>query len=304
MRPIAPSLINASLLLAKYLPRGKGAVVRKIGEYAVKPESRYMTTKHGAKLVISPNALEVYAGMHKGGENAFDYRDFKLCHNGVLDGGVFYDLGANVGYFTIEMLALGKGQIAVAAFEPDQRLARAIERSAALSGTADKLVLLNAMVGDEDGTRPFYVSSATYLSSAVSDSNRGFHHVEQKPMVTIDSLIAAGTIAPPTMVKMDIEASEHLAFRGGAKTFREARPHIYIEYNRKDDVDDRIWTELTKLSEDTGVYDMYFSAQTNLRGDYASELVRLAGPGDRGRADGLFLRNRDRPVRDEAAFGG
>lgn len=53
------SFLDFGALLQRYLPRGKGAVIRAIGKRFIRPESRYMLTRHGAKLVLSPDSMDV-----------------------------------------------------------------------------------------------------------------------------------------------------------------------------------------------------------------------------------------------------
>jgi hypothetical protein len=121
-------------------------------------------------------------------------------------------------------------------------------------------------------------------------------------MVTLDQLVARGEVPPPTMIKMDIEGSEHLALRGGREILRKHRPHIALEYHTRDDPGGRIWTELQSLADDTACYDFYFSAHSGLRHLHPKRLNRLETICTLDDVDTVFMRNRELPLRDEALF--
>jgi hypothetical protein len=115
--------LELAVLAQKYLPRAKGASGRWLGRKFVRPRTEHMTTRHGAKLVMSGESFDVYATMSIAG-NAWDYQDFIILH--IIIGSVMYDVGENVGYNVLEMVALSKGTVQVVAFEPQSDLPEAI----------------------------------------------------------------------------------------------------------------------------------------------------------------------------------
>ena len=299
IRPLGRAL-DAGVLLSAWLPRGKGAVVRGLGKRLVRPDSRYMMTRHGAKLVISPDSLDVYTTMRAHG-NAWDYADFEVCRNSTPEGGVFYDIGANVGYFCIEMAQVSNGRTFVVGIEPQAGLAHAIARSARLNGF-NRVMVLNALAGETTGMADFYLAPATIHSSAVADSHRPHHTKIQMQMVSIDDLAAKGAIMPPDFVKMDVEGSEHVVFLGAARVLRQAKPNIYLEYHVRDDVGGRIKDEIASLTNDAGCYDLYGSPTVDRRRLYQQRLVRMSWQDDLSSYDAIYLRNRERAVPDAAMF--
>lgn len=297
----ADSLLRAASVLSRTLPRGKGAMVRTLGKILLAPNKRFMTTRHGAKLVLSPDSLDVYATMSQR-QNAWDYHDFEVCFDSAPDGSVFYDVGANVGYFSIEMQARTGGAVRTIPFEPNDSLAAAIEQSARLNGNS-RLTVVRALVGDRDGEAPMFVARATIHSSAVGDSNRAYKKIVQKRMVTIDALVQAGSIPPPDVLKLDIEGSEHLALRGAAHTIRVCKPHLFLEYHVRDDPGGRIWAEIQALLCDCSEYELYCSPQLNLRRNFPARFFRYSAPDDLEITDNLFLHNRTRPLRSTSMLG-
>ena len=286
-------------LLQKALPRGKAAVPRYIGKILGSPLSKYMITRHGARLVLCPSSYDVYATMRRGGD-AWDYHDFEICRAGLPDGGVFYEIGANVGYFAVEQAGLdpsGK----VYAFEPQSGLAHAIAASARSNGFSN-LSVFHVLVGDRTGTATLYLAPGTIHASAVPDSGRPVRDTQEMAMVALDDLVAAGTIALPDMVKMDAEGSEALVFQGAAKCLRAARPNIFLEYISAFDVAGRIRQEVEKLARDVPQYRLLGSPRKGGNKQHAYALFAMTQDSHWDEADGIYLLNTERPVRNAGFF--
>jgi len=147
------------------------------------------------------------------------------------------------------------------------------------------------------------VAPATIHSSAVSDSNRPIKSVVAKRMVSVDDLVEAGSIAPPDVIKMDIEGSEHLALRGAARTLRAHQPHLFLEYHSRDDTDNRIWSEIEMLLRDCPSYALYCSPQLDLRPDFPTRFFQFSRIEDLNITDNLFLHNRTRRLRSNSMLG-
>src|SRR5215472_13940184 len=89
-------IFTVAALAQKHLPRGKGAVPRYVGKAAGRKPT-FLVTRHGARLAMSSRAWDVYATIALN-DGSWDYHDFSWCVTGVPESGVFYDIGANVGY--------------------------------------------------------------------------------------------------------------------------------------------------------------------------------------------------------------
>jgi FkbM family methyltransferase len=293
-------LLSLAALLQRYLPRGKGAVPRWLGKALLRMNSQYLTTRHGTKLVLSPGSLDVYATMRLN-NNSWDYHDFLTCVAATPDGATFYDIGANVGYFSLEMAPLTKGSVRVVAFEPQSALARAIRCSADLN-KFDNIVVFDVLVGDITGESDFFLSAASIHASAVADSGRKPKRALRKQMVRIDDLVASGSILPPDFVKMDVEGSEHLVFRGAHQTFERYKPHIFLEYGADYPPSRQIRREIESLLSASADYDLFGHPPLARAKNYSHTFFRMRREQDWLDIDSLFLKNRDRPVRNAGLF--
>jgi FkbM family methyltransferase len=294
------ALLNLATLLQRYLPRGRGAVPRWLGKALLRMNSQYLTTRHGTKLVLSPCSLDIYATMRLA-NNSWDYHDFLTCVAATPDGATFYDIGANVGYFSLEMAPLTNGSVRVVAFEPQSTLARAIRCSADLN-EFDNIIVFDVLVGNITGESDFFPSAASIHASAVADSGRKPNGVVRKQMVRIDDLVESGSILPPDFIKMDVEGSEHLVFRGARRTFEQYKPHIFLEYGDGYPPSRQIRREIESLLSASTDYDLFGHPPSARAKNYSHSFFRMRREQDWLDVDSLFLKNRKRPVRNGGLF--
>ena len=295
----AGKIFAVAAFAQRHLPRGKGAVPRRLGKAAGR-RPMFLVTRHGARLVMAPSAWDVYATIALSG-GSWDYHDFRWCVNGIPDSGVFYDVGANVGYFSVEMAMRLGGAVEVVAFEPQTALAAAITSSTRLNGM-NNVKIVQAMVGDATRRTELYLAPASIHASAVVDSGRPCNGTAQAQMVAIDDLVKAAKIPPPDMVKMDVEGSEHLVFQGAHRTFRTHLPHIFLEYHARDDPGGRVRHQVEQLVRDCGELEVFGHAANGKASGRPYSWFRMRSEADWHLIHSLFLKNAKRPVRDMLFF--
>ena len=271
------TLIAFAAWLQLALPRGKGSIPRKVGELLLPRDLRQaknFITRHGTRMFMDRSALDVFATMYRNGR-AWDYHDFQTCLDLTRHGGVFYDIGANIGYESLEMCKLHGSETQVASFEPHDRLAALIAAAGDANGF-ESLSVVNCLVGNKDDIdHVFYIAPSTIHASAVEDSGRQVAREARIPMYRIDTLVQQGILAAPTSIKMDVEGSEHLVFEGARETLRNHCPHVFLEYHQWEDPDLRIRNEMNTLIDDTGCYDVFGYTRNSAPGVLDSKLVRM-----------------------------
>lgn len=209
----------------KHSPRAKGWMPRFIGRHCCAGDHAFMRTKHGMKMVIEPSSLDIYTYIVSQGRS-WDEHVVDACSSVLKPDGVFYDIGASVGYIALEMAALVRGGGTVIAFEPQPELARAVATSARLNDF-DHLQVFDTMLGDHAGDAALHVGSHSVHASAIPRED-GSRKVECS-MTTLDLLVETGRIPPPTVIKMDVEGAELLVLRGATRTIRDHKPHLIFE---------------------------------------------------------------------------
>jgi FkbM family methyltransferase len=145
-------------------------------------------------------------------------------------GGVFYDIGANLGFFSLlgaHIAGLEEGQ--VYAFEAAPDNAEAIRVNAALNAIENVEVLAVA-VADRAGRGRLQVVDDQSWSKLVDYGEHPFtERVIDVELVAIDDLVASGRISAPAVVKIDVEGAELAVLSGMRETIARHRPAIICE---------------------------------------------------------------------------
>ena len=147
----------------------------------------------------------------------------------LAPGDVFYDIGANVGFFTLLGARLVGPHGRVVAFEPVPWCARAVARNIELNDFAHAEIRAEA-VGAQDGrARLLVVGEASWSHLESTGRHADVREEIDVEVVSLDSLVAAGTIPPPTAMKIDTEGAELQAIEGARETIARHRPAIVCE---------------------------------------------------------------------------
>ena len=143
-------------------------------------------------------------------------------------GGVFVDIGAHVGYFTVRALRQVGAAGTVVAVEPWQRVRDLLELNVAANVPADvagALTVVPAAAWDADG--PLRLTLA-------EDGNSGDNRVDPTGGVEIAGVRLDGLPALAgrrvDVVKSDAQGRDHLALAGMAGLFETHRPHVLVEF--------------------------------------------------------------------------
>ncbi len=133
---------------------------------------------------------------------------------------VFYDLGANVGFYSLlASMLVGHGR--VFSFEPVPRNLSYLKRHLDLNhaGNVDVQALA---ISDKTGVARFRVDEDFSMGHI---STEGDISVQT---ATLDSLVQDGRILPPNYIKMDIEGAEHEALLGARECFERYKPTLFL----------------------------------------------------------------------------
>jgi FkbM family methyltransferase len=144
----------------------------------------------------------------------------------VKPGGVFYDIGANVGFYSLlasQLVGVGK----VIAFEPSPENVRYLRRHLDLNRCSN-VQILDLAICDREGYAHFAEDGAGSMGRIES------HGSLQVRTSTLDALLRAQTIPPPDYLKMDIEGAEFQALSGAAHCFQQHKPVLFLATHGKE----------------------------------------------------------------------
>jgi FkbM family methyltransferase len=145
----------------------------------------------------------------------------------VAPGMTIFDVGADIGFFSILSAGLTGPAGRVEAFEPVPASAQAVRTNAALNGL-ENVSLHHVAVSDHESRETLLVVADNSWSHL---SDRG-NHVDTRErievgLVCLDDQIESGALPPPDVVKIDVEGSEAAVLRGLARTL-DSRPVAVI----------------------------------------------------------------------------
>lgn len=164
----------------------------------------------------------VGAGEHGYWLGSYELRKRKAFEAEIRPAAVVYDIGANVGFYTILAADLVGPAGRVYAFEPLGRNVDYIRRHAALN-RFENIEVFEAAVADQGG-EAFFDPGASIATGHISET--GTVKVRQ---MSLDELLAAGEIFPPDIIKVDVEGAEHAVFRGAQKLVEQFQPLIFLD---------------------------------------------------------------------------
>jgi FkbM family methyltransferase len=160
----------------------------------------------------------------------FEISETRLVQALLRPGMVFFDVGANIGYYSLIGSHLVGPTGAVHAFEPNAAVRERLDENIRLNGLTNVQVHVEA-VSDRRGEVTFYESSM--------DDNQGVSSLlpadfrssgTTVPATTLDDLSAQLGGRAIDLIKMDVEGAEPMAIEGGRNLFSgPAAPHLIFE---------------------------------------------------------------------------
>jgi FkbM family methyltransferase len=145
------------------------------------------------------------------------------------DGKVFFDIGANVGYYTILASRSVGCAGTVVAFEPVVRNLVFLQQHINLNN-ADNVKILPFALSDKSSIASFSLgqnSAMGHLAESNGENNGNTNDLVYVPTVSLDEIAIKLNIVPDVM-KIDVEGAEMEVFRGGRETLEKARPTIFL----------------------------------------------------------------------------
>lgn len=153
---------------------------------------------------------------------------------GVLEPGeVFWDVGANIGYFSLVAAAAVGERGEVVAFEPGTAADARLRENVSLN-SFPQVRIYHLAVADVDG------EAVLYRAGGIADSSASLYPAaaagaagESCITVTLDSFLKKEGLRPPDFVKLDVEGAELAALRGAAHILADFQPLLLVEMEEK-----------------------------------------------------------------------
>jgi len=160
----------------------------------------------------------------------------KLLCRYVKPGGIFVDIGANIGYHTLYMASRGE-KVQCLAFEPHPDIYSQLTENVRLNEYGH-VETYNHAISDNDGSLSFYrqsmsaynrgLSGATLADSSASGSD--FEPIEVEAR-TLDHSLKDEQKKRISVIKIDTQGFEYEALCGAMDIIRQSKPVIAFEYH-------------------------------------------------------------------------
>ncbi len=170
--------------------------------------------------------------------------------DGMQPGDVLFDIGANVGLYTLYAAQRG---VRVYAFEPESQNFALLNRNIYLNGMQDRVVALNVALSDRNVIDALYLSSMD-KGASLHTVHRNIDFAEQEfeagfrqgvMVATLDSLVADWHLPRPTYIKMDVDGHESAIVRGAYATVEHPSLRgVLVELNLDVEKDRGVITDL------------------------------------------------------------
>lgn len=171
--------------------------------------------------------------------NLYFYRHYHERYEAALvaqvltPGAVFWDIGANIGYFTLVAAQALNHSGQVIALEPGANAFALLAGNISLNPFAN-IRLFPLAASDREGQAVLYLSphqadsSANLFLPAPEQSCR-----EMVATISLDTLLAREHLTPPRLIKVDVEGAEMEVLQGATGLLAGAAPLLLLEMEEK-----------------------------------------------------------------------
>jgi FkbM family methyltransferase len=163
----------------------------------------------------------------------WDERGIKFLKNNLKKADVFFDIGANIGAYSLVASKIVGTDGQVHSFEPVSEVFERFQYNIKLNGLINITANRNAVYQSSEVLDLFVSSKENAGMSSI------FHHdtesgiIEKVQAITIDGYVEKMNIQRIDMIKIDIEGAELFALKGMKNTLSRFRPVIIMEFSEE-----------------------------------------------------------------------
>ncbi len=169
-------------------------------------------------------------------QDEYEDTEIDLFKANVSSGDVVFDVGGNVGLYSIAAARIAKS-VNVFTFEPVPDTLKELRSNVVKNKVENQVKIIPKALSSKAGT--MYITTEYHSSNYITNANSE----QQKTMIrvtTIDNFAKQEKIKRIDMIKMDIEGHELEALKGAQRSIERFRPKILIEiYENKTEFNDR-----------------------------------------------------------------
>jgi FkbM family methyltransferase len=174
-------------------------------------------------------------------------READLLSRVLAPGEVFWDVGANLGYFTLLAATCLNNTGQVVAFEPGKRAFQRLTENISLNHFGN-ILTYSVAVSDREGEGVLYRGQGSADGRAnLFRPGPGQTESDQVRTVTLDGWRRQAGLAGPDFIKLDVEGAELAALTGAEETLDTSAPLLLVEM--KEAIFQSLGTERNAIQE-------------------------------------------------------
>lgn len=148
----------------------------------------------------------------------------------LRNGGPFFDIGANVGLFSL-IAAHSHPRLRIIAFEPNPKNFDILRRNVA-ANRFEEIICESIALSDKNGMAELHLHESD-MSASLEPGFQGEmntrHERVQVPITTLDSYVDSRNRTVPALMKVDVEGHEAAFLNGARATIARHKPDLILE---------------------------------------------------------------------------
>jgi FkbM family methyltransferase len=175
-----------------------------------------------------PEQLKIYFYGHY-----HERYEARLIREMLRPGESFWDIGANIGYFTLVAAATLQNSGCVVAFEPGRLAFQRLQENILLNRFTN-IMTVNQAASDTAG------EARLYLAGEIADTGASLYQAggertafETISTIPLDTYLVESKVPPPDLSKIDVEGAELAVLQGASTILREFSPLLLLEMEEK-----------------------------------------------------------------------
>jgi len=169
----------------------------------------------------------VGAGEHGYWLGSYELRKRLAFEDEIPPNATVYDIGANVGYYSLLAGVLVGSGGKVYAFEPLPRNVNYLHKHVTLNHLKN-IEIIEAAVSDKSGKAFFDLSASSAMGHI---SQTGSIEVQ---LVSLDKLLEKGELLPPDYMKVDVEGAEYEVLKGAMTALDRYHPILFLDTHQRE----------------------------------------------------------------------
>ena len=180
---------------------------------------------HGLKFRLQPLDNTIDSKMAFSSKRRED-TELRIISRYLSEGGVFVDIGANIGYYALNAALLGAEK--VIAIEPNPKILARLNDNIALNNMSSKITVHDVAVGAKKGVAKLTIADSDFGSSSIVDYAVGTQHISV-PISPLFEILKTEAVDRASIIKIDIEGMEDRALFPYFETIKpEKYPRLIV----------------------------------------------------------------------------